>query len=723
MKERLHTYAGNFLFALNIFIIFLLLFESNLEIPIWLHPFGRMHLLLLHFPIVLLLISMILEIFGTQTSFKTQPFYQEFASIVLLIGVIYAGITVIMGLFLSREGDYGLDILSWHKWFGVSVFFLGSSMYAIRNSDKYKTAVSKLGGSVTIVCLLLTGHFGAALTHGDGFIWKSVIDETAEVVPIEQVLVFDHLIKPILDSKCTGCHNPDKLKGKLVLTDSASIHKGGKSGKLFVSGNPGISLLIKRIHLAPENKKHMPPSGNTQLTPDEKELLRLWIKANTRFNQKIVSLPPKDSLRLRATAFLNSSEAIDEPFDFSSADEETVKMLNTNSRVVSPLAKNSPALSVSIYNKETYSSQTLTELMDVKIQIVSLELSNMPVTDNDLKGVARFENLRRLNLNFTNITGDGLAALASLKQLRSLSLSGTKVNYQDLKQSMARFENLSTISLWKTVVSDDELMQLQTEYKNIQFLTRLKDDGSNPIKLNTPRLKHKSLVFDDSIQLQLFHPVKGVDIRFTTNGSEPDTTASIFDGTTVLKESTTIKARAYKLGWLNSDAVTLYVYRSFFKPDSIMLLSKLNRVHPANGAQTFFDHQLGTFNANSPAWANNWAGFIRNDMELLLEFKTPKEISSVAMNTLIETETSIFPPATIEIWGGPSIDKIQLIIRMNPEHPKNYRKPFIELIECKVLKQKVSYLKIIAKPVMKLPAWHKNKNNPALLLVDEVLIN
>ena len=154
-----------------------------------------------------------------------------------------------------------------------------------------------------------------------------------------------------------------------------------------------------------------------------------------------------------------------------------------------------------------------------------------------------------------------------------------------------------------------------------------------------------------------------------------------------------------------------------------MLLSKLNRVHPANGAQTFFDHQLGTFNANSPAWANNWAGFRNNNMELLLEFKNPKEISSVAMNTLIETETSIFPPAIIEIWGGPSADKIQLITRMNPQHPKDYRKPFIELNECKVPKQKVSYLKIIAKPVMKLPAWHKNKNNPALLLVDEVLIN
>ena len=723
MKERLHAYAGNFLFALNIFIIFILFFESRLEIPLWLHPFGRMHLLLLHFPIVLLLISMILEIFSTQTVFKTQPFLQEFTSKVLLVGVISAGITVIMGLFLSQEGDYGLDILSWHKWFGVSVFFLGSIMYAIRNSDKYKTVIARSGATITIVCLILTGHFGAALTHGDGFIWKSIIDERSEVVPIEQALVFDHAIKPILDSKCTSCHNPDKLKGKLVLTDSAWIHKGGKSGKVFISGDPEMSLLIKRIRLAPENKKHMPPSGNTQLTPDEMELLRLWIKANSRFNQRVVTLPSKDSLRLLATAFLNTSETLDESFDFSSAEEETVKMLNTNSRVVSPLAKNSPALSVNIYNKETYTPQTLNELMDVKSQIVSLDLSKMPVTNSDLKIVSKFENLRKLNLNFTDITGDGLAALATLKQLRSLSLSGTKLNYQDLKQRIAEFENLSTISLWKTELTSDELMQLKEEYKNIQFLAGPKDDGSNLIKLNNPRLKHKSIVFDDSIQLQLFHPVKGVDIRFTTDGSEPDTTASLFNGTTVLKESTTIKARAYKSGWLNSDVATLNVYRSFYKPDSIRLLSRLNRVHPANGAQTFFDHQLGTFNANSPAWANNWAGFIKNDMELLLEFRKPKIISSIAMNTLIETETSIFPPATIEIWGGPSIDKIQLITRMKPEHPNDYRKPFIELIECKIPNQEVSYLKIIAKPVMKLPAWHKNKNNPALLLVDEVLIN
>jgi len=114
-----------------------------------------------------------------------------------------------------------------------------------------------------------------------------------------------------------------------------------------------------------------------------------------------------------------------------------------------------------------------------------------------------------------------------------------------------------------------------------------------------------------------------------------------------------------KLGFNRLASISsLNLYRCAYKPDSTILLTRLNRVHPANGALTFFDQQLGTFNANSPAWANNWAGFIRNDMEVLLEYKNPIEVSSVAMNTLIETEKSTFPPASIEIWVGTCAGKL-----------------------------------------------------------------
>lgn len=95
----------------------------------------------------------------------------------------------------------------------------------------------------------------------------------------------------------------------------------------------------------------------------------------------------------------------------------------------------------------------------------------------------------------------------------------------------------------------------------------------------------------------------------------------------------------------------------------------------------------------------------------------------MALNCLVETETFIFPPASIEVWGGGSGNTMKLIARMKPDMPENYRKPFIKLVNCTFDPQKIAYLKIIVKPVMKMPGWHKSKDKPALLLVDEIFLN
>jgi uncharacterized membrane protein len=724
MKGRRQEYIGNFLFVLNVFVVFLLIFESKLVVPVWLQPFGRMHPLILHFPIVLLLLSMVMEFFRFRTTYQADGFYQYFTSNLLLVGVISSGITVIMGLFLSQEEGYTGSVLLWHKWAGIGVFFMASIVYTCRNFTWYKGGAARGGALLTTLCLILAGHFGAALTHGDNFIWQPVLTLNQPVVPLEEAILFDHVIKPVFEQKCISCHNPEKLKGKLILTDSASILKGGKTGNLFVAGKPEESLLLKRIHLPLADKKHMPPSGKTQLTPDEMELLYLWIKGDAPFHGKVTELPASDSLRLVAATLLRRDENTAEMFDFPAADPQALEQLNTNYRVVSPLAKESPALTVNVYNSAAFTPKTLDELKAVRHQIISLELNKMPVKNEDLKTVSQFENLRRLNLNFTQVTGVGLQALTPLKHLNSLSLSGTKINYQDLQRYLPDFKRLNTLALWDTGLSASEIEQLQAANKNIEIIGGFLDDGSHPIKLNLPRIKNKFLVFEKSLPLELFHPVKDVQIRFTTDGSDPDSlTSTLFTGETTLRESTIIKARAYKKAWLSSDVATLNVYRSGYKPDTVILLSRLNRVHQANGARTFFDHQLGSFNANSPAWANNWAGVINGDMVLVAEFRTPKLISSVALNTLVETETFIFPPESIEIWGGPSQDKLELIARMKPDLPQDYSKPFIRLIDCSFKAQNVSCLKIIAKPVMKLSAWHKRKGKPALLLVDEIFIN
>lgn len=679
---------------------------------------------MLHFPIVIILLSMILEYFRFKPEYVAQDFYQKFTANLLLTGALSAAVTVIMGLLLSREGGYTGSVLQWHKWTGVSIVFITSMIHWSRHLGWYRLQVARAAAIITSLCLIAAGHFGATITHGDNFILSPVTSAEKSPVPFDQAIIFDDLVKPVLEKKCASCHNPDKVKGKLLLTDKESILAGGKSGKLFVPGNPEISLLLKRIYLPAEEKKHMPPAGKAQLTEDEITLLHLWVKHHGDFNKKVIELPVKDSLRVLAATLLKSAEPFEEEFDFEAADQEIVRKLNNNYRVVYALSKESPALAVSIFNRSTYSVKSLEELSPVRMQVVSLTLNKMPVKDADLKQVSQFENLRTLNLNFTNITGGGLKDLASLKHLQSLSLSGTKLNFRDLLQQMRSFKSLNKLTVWNTGLTDAEMRQLQNSNKNIDIVTGFKDDGSNPIQLNPPSLKNSSRIFTEQLSLDLKHAIKGVDIRFTTDGSEPDSINSpLFTNETILKSNlTTIKARAYKEGWYGSEMTEFTLYKSSFRPDSMLLLFPLNSVHQANGPKTFFDREMGTFNANSPAWANNWAGFKNYDMALVLEFKKPVPLSSVGLNTMVEPKTGIYPPSEIEIWGGEHKGAMKLLSKLRPQVPAKESDHIIKVFESSFKTKPVSYLKIIARPLI-LPDPKTSKEKKMLLLIDEIFLN
>jgi hypothetical protein len=348
----------------------------------------------------------------------------------------------------------------------------------------------------------------------------------------------------------------------------------------------------------------------------------------------------------------------------------------------------------------------------------------MPVKDADIKSITQFENLNKLDLNFTDVTAAGLKELASLKHLQNLTLSGTKLNFNDLKGLLPSLKSLKTVAVWETKLSAEEVVQLQKANRNLAIIGGFKDDGKNPLKLNPPQVKNNSTIFGQSLALELKHPIKGVDIRFTMDGTEPDSIKSpLFDHKTVLTKSETIKAKAYKNGWYGSDLVTFDFFKSTFNPDSVNLLAPLNRVHQAEGAKTFFDHKLGVIGANNPAWANNWAGVRDNDMAFISEFKKPVTISSLGIHYMVEEDTGIFPPELVEIWGGDNAGNLKLLTKFKAALPSKGDKPSLKTVEGKFKPQSVSYIKIVAKPLSKIPEWHRNKGKNALLLVDEMFLN
>ena len=715
MYNKLKAISGNLIFSLNILILFLLFFEGQLSIPTWIQAFGRLHPMFLHFPIVLLLLGAILEVFRFNPKFKEQEFYLQFTDLLFIAGLISVAVTVLMGFILSVEESYTGEQLEWHKWFGVSLVFLSSFFYMLRGLRFYNSAYARAGTLILFFVLIMTGHYGAVLTHGENFVTEPILN--TEPVPLEESLVFDHVIQPVFQQKCVSCHSDKKLKGSLKLTDTLSILKGGKSGKLFIAGKPNLSLLLERIHLPPGEKKHMPPSGKPQLTEEESRLLYLWVKSQDNFKQKLIDLPPDDSLRMLAESRFKPLSA-EVNYSFEAADIGTIQKLNNFYRRVELISRGSPAISVSFFNKSAYSASSLEELKAIKDQIVSLRLSRMPVKDEELQVISTFKNLEKLDLNFTDISTKGVLSLIGLTNLKSVSLSGTSVKLPELKRLLEN-KGIKELTIWNTSITDSEIQLLRKQYPQMNLVSGYRDDGSSVIQLSKPVLKNNGNVFSDELAVNLYHPRKSVSIRYTLDGSDPDSLKSKeYDGKLIIKGDALIKTKAFKDDWKSSETAEFNFFKSI-RPKQTQLLSVPNENYKAAGAKSLFDAQLADKDPNN----NNWLGFMENELILQINLKQPFNISRVGLNTLISSGAAAFPPHRIRVYGGADEKNLILLGTLNPVQPGKFDKPEIKNLELKFPPRKMEFIKVVAEPLSKMPSWHVSKGKPALLLVDEVLLN
>ena len=91
----------------------------------------------------------------------------------------------------------------------------------------------------------------------------------------DEAPLFGEHIRPILESRCTTCHGPDRGQADLSLVSLESIVQGGKTGPAIVPGDPAASLLLAKVS---GNEPVMPPVGEP-LSESEVDLVRRWIAA------------------------------------------------------------------------------------------------------------------------------------------------------------------------------------------------------------------------------------------------------------------------------------------------------------------------------------------------------------------------------------------------------------------------------------------------------------
>ncbi|MEP7109892.1 MAG: FN3 associated domain-containing protein [Ferruginibacter sp.] len=713
--QRWKAVVYNIDFALNCLLIFLLIFESGLSVPPWVQTVGRMHPLLLHFPIVLVVLCIFWELFSGLKKSIT-PEQAAIGDWLLLLASFTAVSSALMGLFLSKEEGYTQDVVALHKWGGVFISLLSFAWYVFRHHIRRMRVILALTALSGMIIVIITGHLGADITHGQNYLFAPVTKEIqAPIVMFEDAEVFNDMVKPILKSKCSSCHNEKKAKGELVMEPVASLIKGGKNGALWDSTQKDFGLMLRRIHLPLENKKHMPPAGKPQLTEGEASIIYHWIRGGTSFTTKVAKLPDTDTLRLLAATLFNTIETDD--YTFKPADDSKIRALHNNYRLVAPLALGSPALGVEFFSAAQFRAEQLKELLTVKEQVVSLNLNKMPVSDDDLKTIAQFANLRRLNLSFTNVKGTGLTVLNQLKELKQLSLSGTGVSTANLS-ALVSLPNLTHLYIWSTPAQSQNLVAVKKQLKNTIIETGFTGD-TIIIKLNPPLLENEEQVLLQPTSLKLKHYVRGVAIHFTTDGTEPDSILSpLYKGDFMMDKNLTVKAKAFKPGWISSDITERTFYKAGFKIDSISLLDPPDPQYRSTGASVLTDAQKGDLNTRS----GKWLGY-RAPLRATLYFVEPKTISTITVSTLVNTGGFIMPPQQVEVWAGNDPGHLHLVKKINPEQPVKELPGYMKGYDLNFKPVKEKYLKVVVIPVGKLPAWHKSKGEKGWVFVDEIFLN
>jgi hypothetical protein len=193
-------------------------------------------------------------------------------------------------------------------------------------------------------------------------------DEMAIVVT-DSTSLYDAAIYPVLQRKCTGCHNEKKAKGELIMTSLDKFIKGGEDGAPWTAYKPESSLMMKRVLLPEDNDDHMPPAGKPQLTRDEVELLHQWIQSGADTKTAWTLFGPLDTLRKIADPFIHQAmtlPASEQKYTFEPASEETIASLNTPFLTVSHLSRNEPALTADFFLRQAFDKTKLKELLDVK---------------------------------------------------------------------------------------------------------------------------------------------------------------------------------------------------------------------------------------------------------------------------------------------------------------------------------------------------------------------
>ncbi len=208
-------------------------------------------------------------------------------------------------------------------------------------------------------------------------------------------------------------------------------------------------------------------------------------------------------------------------------------------------------------------------------------------------------------------------------------------------------------------------------------------------------------------------------IHYTINGTEPDTSSTLYTNPIEIDESTTIKAGVFIKGKLQEKVSQqdLIFHKAVGK--KVILENKYSKRYTAGGDDALVDGVLGGEVHNNGLWQ----GFQGDDFEAVIDLGSSTTFSNIALGCYQRQASWIFFPEYVEFYTSDDGQKFKKLGRIDTDillKDELAQRRTYSYTSDKTYQ--VKYIKVFAKNIGVCPAWHIGAGDKAWIFADEIII-
>jgi hexosaminidase len=214
-------------------------------------------------------------------------------------------------------------------------------------------------------------------------------------------------------------------------------------------------------------------------------------------------------------------------------------------------------------------------------------------------------------------------------------------------------------------------------------------------------------------------PDETTEIRYTLDGSLPTEASPPYTGPISLTQSAVVNAAAFDKTRLPS-AVATAVFSRSLPVKSIQYLVPLPGARGGAGAAG--SRVLIDLARAAAANDRGWQTFALIDLDVVLDLGQVRTLEGLVLGTMENHATRVFLPVGVEISVSLDNKDFRTVVSETLDAPTQARLFSLKSLTYDLKKAPCRFVRVKAKNIGTLPAWHANAGQNAQMSFDEILI-